>query len=278
MFGSRSLVNHIDPSVVPILYSELRVGEYFQSAIVTVLVYDSITTLDKEIKYFWSSPCNSVSLIYFANRFVGVFSAIVYLWYWITINLIDYILTMRVLALFSQDKRLAAVLKILFAMEVAAMFAILAYVQVYNGTALGEIAPGITVCQSVRSVQPIFFGFSWSIPLAYELLLMILALYKAASFWTASEGFSGFNLVKILIVDQAVYFALAIFCNVGMIISDTTSNPQVIAKVLLGIMGSPSLLCVLGSHLLVHLKGAGEKGVNEGTSYRVRTLSNIEFS
>ena len=63
-----------------------------------------------------------------------------------------------------------------------------------------------------------------------------------------------------------------------MIISDTTTNPQVVSKVILGIIGSPSLLVVLGARLLVHLKEAGEKGANAGTSYRVDTLSEMNFS
>lgn len=37
---------------------------------------------------------------------------------------------------------------------------------------------------------------------------MFLALYKAAEFWRMSAGFKGFNLVKVLIKDQAIYFML----------------------------------------------------------------------
>lgn len=47
-----------------------------------------------------------------------------------------------------------------------------------------------------------------TIPLVYEVILMILALYKAAAFWGASGGFTGFELVKVLIIDQVIYFAL----------------------------------------------------------------------
>lgn len=35
---------------------------------------------------------------------------------------------------------------------------------------------------------------------------MLLALYKAAGFWSRSEGFSGFKLVHVLIQDQVIYF------------------------------------------------------------------------
>lgn len=44
--------------------------------------------------------------------------------------------------------------------------------------------------------------------MAYGLILMILAIYKAAEFWKLSSGFIEFNLVKVLILDQVIYFAL----------------------------------------------------------------------
>ncbi|EJD04446.1 uncharacterized protein FOMMEDRAFT_155573 [Fomitiporia mediterranea MF3/22] len=53
-------------------------------------------------------------------------------------------------------------------------------------------------------------------------------------------------------------------------------NPFV--ALVLSAIGIPTLLCILGSHLLVNLKEAGERGVNEGTNYRSRTVSDIEFA
>lgn len=44
--------------------------------------------------------------------------------------------------------------------------------------------------------------------MVYGVILMILAVYKAAEFWRLSSGFEGFNLVKVLIVDQIIYFVL----------------------------------------------------------------------
>lgn len=44
--------------------------------------------------------------------------------------------------------------------------------------------------------------------MAYGVILMALALYKAAEFWRLSSGFKGFNLMKVLIIDQAIYFVL----------------------------------------------------------------------
>ena len=45
-----------------------------------------------------------------------------------------------------------------------------------------------------------------TIPMVFGVLLMILAIYKAAEYWNMSSGFEGFELVKVLISDQIVYF------------------------------------------------------------------------
>ncbi|KAH8104859.1 hypothetical protein DFH11DRAFT_1519343, partial [Phellopilus nigrolimitatus] len=107
---------------------------------------------------------------------------------------------------------------------------------------------------------------------------LTLALYKAAEHWRETAGFSQFTLVKVLIQDQAIYFIMVIFCSVMEILANQLSITNVLLAYLLSILGSPSLLCVLGSHLLVHLKEAGERGANGGTSYRMKTMSNIAFS
>lgn len=46
---------------------------------------------------------------------------------------------------------------------------------------------------------------------------------------------------------------------------------------LLSAVGQPIILCVLGSHLLINLKEAVEKGYNGGASYRFGSVSNIDF-
>lgn len=44
-------------------------------------------------------------------------------------------------------------------------------------------------------------------PLAFEALLMVLALYKATEFWRL-YGFHGSRLLRVLITDQIIYFIL----------------------------------------------------------------------
>lgn len=66
------------------------------------------------------------------------------------------------------------------------------------------------------------------------------------------------------------------FCVVAALIPLTT-DLDILPASLLQAAGNPSLLCILGSHLLIHLKEAAEEGFNEGTSYRPKSLSVIDF-
>ena len=46
---------------------------------------------------------------------------------------------------------------------------------------------------------------------------------------------------------------------------------------ILGIAGSPTFLSILGSHLLINLKEAGEMGFNGGTNYKLSRMGDIDF-
>ncbi|THH05849.1 hypothetical protein EW145_g4504 [Phellinidium pouzarii] len=194
-----------------------------------------------------------------------------------TVLVIDYILLMRVVALYSGNRKLARCLRLLFGLEAAFDLGVLMNGRLYGRLIIGGLAKGVTACTSSRSPSSVWPPLSWAFPLAYGLILMGLALYKAAVFWKESAGLSGLILVKILIQDQAIYFIMVIFCTVAQITSDITELSTFLSN-LLEIIGSPTLLCILGSRLLIHMKEAGERGVNEGTSYMMQTMSDIAFS
>ncbi|KAH8109172.1 hypothetical protein DFH11DRAFT_1861689 [Phellopilus nigrolimitatus] len=259
--------------------------------------------MDKEIKYFWSCPRSFVSLIYFTNRYIGLLGAISFIVFetlqanetlrlsafwiqsladWMTILLIDYILLMRVLALYHQDKKLSACLRTLFGLEAAFAMGILIYGNIYQEIDVGELAKGVTACGQNVYPPKVWASLSWAAPMLYGVILMALALYKAAEYWREMAGFSQFNLVKVLIQDQAIYFIMhshrVILCSVVQIMSIQLDIKNIVLSDFLNILGSPSLLCVFGSHLLVHLKEAGERGANGGTSYKLKTISSIGFS
>ncbi|EJC99537.1 uncharacterized protein FOMMEDRAFT_160604 [Fomitiporia mediterranea MF3/22] len=117
----------------------------------------------------------------------------------------------------------------------------------------------------------------WSIPMVYGLILMVLALYKAAEYWKMSTGFGGFKLVEILICDQIIYFLMVIMCCVFNTLSNKVRVDNNNLAAIIEQAGNPSFLCILGSRLLFNMKEAGKLGVNEGTNYRTKSMSTIEF-
>ncbi|OCB90508.1 hypothetical protein A7U60_g2242 [Sanghuangporus baumii] len=245
-----------EPSIVPLLFSEIVFRQYFHVALVTILVYQSLIMLDKEIKYFWSNPRSSVSWIYFANHYAGLLGAICNIADVVTIVLIDYILLIRVLALYHNNTKLSVCLKLMLpflsALRMESRFARLS-------------DSGVTL-----------YILSWIIPITFGLILLILALYKAAEHWRASSGLRGLELVRVVIRDQFLYYGFVIFCCVLKIVTVAVENP--IASVLLVAVGSPTLLCILGGQLLINLKEAGERGANGGTNYTPKSVSSMEFA
>ncbi|KAH8109857.1 hypothetical protein DFH11DRAFT_1515127 [Phellopilus nigrolimitatus] len=292
MHSIRSDVEPVDPSLVPLFISELDITQYTEVAILTFLVYDTIITMDKEIKYFWVHHLFDIGTRHMLKKHPAHCRED-----WMTILLIDCnvsliitniysshtncltdILLMRVLALYHQDKRLSVSLRILFGLEAAFGLGILIYSMIYGEIVVLELAKGITICGTNRNPPKVWSSLSWAAPMLYGIILMVLALYKAAEHWRETGGFSQFPLLKVLIQDQAIYFIMVIFVSVMDIMANQLFIPNALLARLLTILGNTSLLCVLGSHLLVHLKEAGERGVNGGTSYRMKTMSSIRFS
>ncbi|OCB87600.1 hypothetical protein A7U60_g5305 [Sanghuangporus baumii] len=143
--------------VAQLTVSLTRTQQYCAVALTTVLVYHSVLTLEKEINYFWRNPRSSVSIIYFANRYIGLLAAVcnmtVFLFseshascacsfsFWVSclaglvvFFLLDYILLIRTTALFHEHKTLSVALKILLGAEVFISFCLLIYViSIENG-------------------------------------------------------------------------------------------------------------------------------------------------
>ncbi|KAH8109383.1 hypothetical protein DFH11DRAFT_945974 [Phellopilus nigrolimitatus] len=173
---------------------------------------------------------------------------------------------MRVLALYQNNRRLTACLRALFSLEAAFGLGVMIIDNIREELSVASLAEGITVCVDSGSPPKVWGQVSWAVTLMYAIILMVLALCKAAQHWRESAISNQFNIVKVLVQDQAIYFILVIFCTVVRIVADELIVPNLLLANLLDVVGSPSLLSVIGSHLLIHLKEAGERGVNGGSS------------
>lgn len=53
-----------------------------------------------------------------------------------------------------------------------------------------------------------------AIPSAYECILMIFALKGAMVIWKETEGLTGTELLRVLIIDQALYFLMYVYTSI----------------------------------------------------------------
>ncbi|KAL5500904.1 hypothetical protein ACEPAH_9291 [Sanghuangporus vaninii] len=199
---------------------------------------------------------------------------------WVTIIIMDYILMIRVLALFSQDRMLSICLKTILALEACFKLGLDIFFILSTHFTIGGISTRATICLE-NSIPPLqWIMVNWIIPMVYGAVLMVLALYKAAEYWRMSAKLKGSTLVKVLLQDQVLYFLLVIGCSVLNIISFKVDISNEFASTVLGALGNPSCLSLLGSRMLFRLKEAGERGQNEGTSYTMpsETVSEIDFA
>ncbi|KAL5501239.1 hypothetical protein ACEPAH_9626 [Sanghuangporus vaninii] len=284
-------------STIKDIVSENRTAQYCQIALVALLIYDSLITFDREVEYFWRASFRKpATLIYFmlSLKAISTNETIVKLrWRFQTFKLGEFsnwsinittavvIISIDFLAFYSQHKMFSLCLKILLTMEVATKIIATIYGTYVSHTISSPVAEGITVCVS-KGYDPTLVTpaiVDWSLPMSFGLILMGLILYKAAEYWKISTGFKGFELIKVLIRDQVVYFsALIVFCALNIAYNKLEDlGTSDLEQLILQEAGMPAYLSILGSRMLFNLKEAGKRGLNEGTNYWLKSLSNIEF-
>ncbi|EJD07103.1 uncharacterized protein FOMMEDRAFT_152461 [Fomitiporia mediterranea MF3/22] len=295
---TRSNTVFIDPSLAKSFFSGIIISQYLNIALLTVLVYHALITTDKQIKYFWlyvilpvvrtfyqlKNPgralywigdlcCEYSITIHYASNLTQAPDPI-------TVILIDCILQIRVLALYEQNRHLSICLKGLLVLETSIALGFTIYDNFFEDFIVVHIAQGIQICGKNRPPSSLALSIVWGGFLIYGMILLCLALFKAAEYWRISSNFKGFHLVRVLVEDQVIYYGFVIFCCILRITANQTKNVNSIVVYILDSIENPTLLCILGNRLLINLKEAGEFGQNEGTNYWLRTAgtSDIEFA
>ncbi|KAL5533527.1 hypothetical protein ACEPAF_5303 [Sanghuangporus sanghuang] len=250
----------ISPSMVPTFVKDFTISQYFQGATMTCLVYDTLITLDRELLgetllvRLKTSPKKLVSVVYFMNRYSGIFGEIARIvckfamWTRVTsdlltIILIDYILMIRVIALYSRAKFLTLVLQVLLVIEAILMLGMMVHISLAEGLTIKTFAKGLTVCGETNNV--VGFGIVW---------------------WS---------------IPMIIYFLLAITCNFLNVLEFKLRVSNGLLSALLDTLGSPAFLCIFGSRMLLNLKEAAEKGnysTDQNEFTRETEMSTIRFS
>ncbi|KAI5116272.1 hypothetical protein M0805_002618 [Coniferiporia weirii] len=240
----------------------------------TLLAYDILITMDKEVKYFWKTPFTPISFLYFLNRYTGLLEALVDVrcgfvsWFfqissWISILAVDVILLIRVLALYERSQKLTMCLSSLLVVEAAVMLWCLVRIQLDIGidisirTSFAGIG-NATECGISVDMPRLMFVLYWIPPTVFELVLLVLSVRKGAEFWRETAGLNGFKLIRVLIRDQVVYFALILACGVANVILIYVDEGVMTAGTIFTNATAP---CILGSRILVNLREAAGRNV-----------------
>ncbi|PAV15217.1 hypothetical protein PNOK_0897800 [Pyrrhoderma noxium] len=302
-----------DPLEAQIFMRAIITQRCIQVAICALLVYDVLITVEKEVKHFWTSRWHNVThIIFFLNRYVGILAATASIFYtaldattsscnlhhckfsiWtkhvggiFNIIIIDYILVIRVLALWGNNKFLSIILKAIIVCEAIAKLVLVIKADLIADDQAYVFAEGVTICDVGPNAFPQIetLGFiNWLIQTVVGFILFALALFQSAKQWKLMH-FKGNDLKRVLIRDQIAYYFIVLFCGLINIISYqvtglSTSNGAYV----ISILGSPIFLSILGSRMFINLKEAGESNLKVGSGIPARwnpnsTISNLQFA
>ncbi|PAV22947.1 hypothetical protein PNOK_0001400 [Pyrrhoderma noxium] len=193
----------------------------------------------------------------------------------ITIIIVDYILMLRVLALWNNNEKLLVSLKTLLFVEAVAKTRRAAK----SCTAMAiEVATNLSFCGTFAYRDPHLINLGvidWMLPAIVGLVFLSLALIKGVKYMKY-PAFGGVRLVKILIEDQAFYYAIALSCSVLNIIQFKVRIRNSALTSVFSVLGNPSFQCLLGSRLFFNLKEAA-LGTSEGSTRHTKSLGELIF-
>ncbi|KAF8882806.1 hypothetical protein BD779DRAFT_903753 [Infundibulicybe gibba] len=226
---------------------------------ITCLLYNHITTLDQETATMWPSRFTMAKVLFFLNRYFveamlvfNCFSCVFYLrWLAVTLTIttctVQGILVMRVWALYRRN--LFAITLALGAYISGSITLIGLTIQDYVGedVIITSVFADLPGCYAT-SVPKILAGF-WITPVIIETILFGLVMYRAFAWWR--NGSSAPRVLSILAKDSTLYFAIIFVLLIANLMVLYLAPPF-----LTGLLVTPSNTagCILGSHMLLHLR------------------------
>ncbi|KAF8840843.1 hypothetical protein BDN67DRAFT_968027 [Paxillus ammoniavirescens] len=181
-----------------------------------VMLYDHFLTLDQEVEHIWNKPWTSSSILYIILRYPGsafVFlgKAFVYIQGWpvcVTGWLVQFILQMRLYALYNKSKKLVVFTGAIYLAEIIAMSGILLKIELAVEIT-NQPLPGIYICTAQKTPSAMY-SF-WIPPLVLESVLFSLSIWIGVKrsreyLKPAIIKGNGMRLVNVIIMGNVVYF------------------------------------------------------------------------
>jgi len=240
-------------------------------AAMAVMVYDHAISFDLEIEYIWKlkSPWRLPEYLFLINRYAvpamlifdcTVFatprisdSFCVFFERWqmwpnlLSLATVEYLLLLRVSALFSETPIIGRILQVLFAAECAALTGTVICVHLSTITVVHTLGllPG---CIAFLSAYDLLYGLSLG-PLIFETIILTLSIYRVVDLMAGNRRCNA--TLRVLARDSLLYF-LVIF--VALLVS------VIMLKVSTGALGtlmvgpSNAISCVATGRMLLNMR------------------------
>ncbi|TFK61514.1 hypothetical protein BDN72DRAFT_849590 [Pluteus cervinus] len=187
-------------ALLPLLSDDGMV-KYTNIAFLMLLVYDHAITFDQEVERIWVLPWRLPKFLFMINRYLvpptlffgGIIPSVDDLspgvrickfdgkWTsWPTIvalATVEIMLILRVVALYSHDKRVTIFLITAFIVQITAYITL--SVMIMNGT---TGSPGGDVFSGCLFSAPAYFWVAWLPPVCFESVIVVLTLYKVLQY------------------------------------------------------------------------------------------------
>ncbi|KZT20876.1 hypothetical protein NEOLEDRAFT_1172285 [Neolentinus lepideus HHB14362 ss-1] len=245
------------------LVREIQQTRYAEFASSIIIIYDYLTTLDKEIELICVSAVNRYYALasVICNNYV-LFSthlsdSVCLRWFrWqactglLVSTIAEIILLLRLYALYQLNRRVLFCMLSAFIVSVGASATIMGLVLVRVSTH-SQLLPGIAFCLMLD--VPSWFYTFWIPTLAFESLLCGLALIRAFGYFRARPTMfqSGRYIITILIRDSVIYYLIVFATYFANLVIFLTGSPGVLEC---GMGFAMAMSCVMGSRLCLNIR------------------------
>ncbi|KAF8843232.1 hypothetical protein BDN67DRAFT_964600 [Paxillus ammoniavirescens] len=264
----------------------VQLTRFCQMAPYVVMLYDHFLTFDQEIEHIWNKPWTLTSILYITLRYPGSafgwFSATAFLGSWsynfckifiyvqgwpasVTVWLVQFILQMRLYALYNKSKKLVVFTGAIYLAEIIAMSGILLKANLDVETSNHPL-PGINICTALMTPS-VFYSF-WIPPLIFESILCFLSIWigvKRSRQYLQPALVKGnrMRLVNVVIMGNVMYFfGILLSCVVNAAMWQALGPGWIEIP-----EGFPQAIEIIaGCRLILHIRSAGSASSNLGTT------------
>ncbi|EJD05341.1 uncharacterized protein FOMMEDRAFT_131897 [Fomitiporia mediterranea MF3/22] len=239
-------------------------------AAISLVVYDIMITMDKEIQHFWGRSFSIVQVIYFLNRYYGLLVVAIYLYG----DMIQVFSDDQYVILFDRQPKRATILlgSLYFAQCMVMVGVLIAYDREFNDFAWQAL-------HACGTIAPTWFSLFWIPTLIFEFILLCMTLYKGMLYKKTCcldvDSSRQFRLHRILVRGQVIYFTCILLSGSMNIIlwkqlPGGTPNNEAVTL-------SAAVPCVLGSRILLSLRDVASQQEGMETSEESTDMSELVF-